>query len=252
MMNMRKFSTVDIITAHVHQLCIALLLTAVAGCGGARSIPPRVFPENIVAHPRGTIGVVAPGERPPLLTALRALGVPYHHLSLKDFAGLDLTPYVVMILDEGALEYDGAAPAYARMLEHTTRTGGTLIVLNQPTPALRQISTRLPLKLVPRDIDYRIDLALPRRDDPVTVQPNAITRGNLDSLARKTSQLVYGGRDARALIAANLDAPDSSAALLWEPVGKGTVWYLAVPVAGYAAAGYEAEQKVVANLVSNK
>lgn len=233
-------------------LCSVLFMTAFLGCGGSRPMPSRVLPENIVAHPRGTIGVIAPGERSSLPTALRALGIPYHQLGLKDFAKLDLTPYTVMMIDEEALELEEAPPAYSRMLEHVSKRGGTLVLLSQRTKTLQRIAPQVPLKIVSRDVEYRIDLSAPRHDDPIMRQPNLITPHNLDSLSGRTMQLVYGGREARALIAGNLDAPDSSATLLWEPLGKGAVWYLSVPITAYAAAGYEAEQKIIANLVSNK
>lgn len=215
-------------------------------------MPSRVLAENIVAYPRGTVGVIAPGERSSLPTALRALGIPYHQFGLKDFARVDLTPYTVVIIDEEALEFEEAPPAYSRMLEHIGKRGGTLILLSQRTKTLQRIAPQVPLKIASRDVDYRIDLSTPRRDDPVMRQPNLITPLNLDSISGRTVQLVHGGREARALIAGNLDAPDSSATLLWEPVGKGAVWYLSVPITAYAAAGYEAEQKIIANLVSNK
>ncbi len=228
-----------------------LLALLAPGCGGKQPIL-RLLPENIMANPRGTVGVIAPFDRSELLVALRALGIPYTRITLADGARQDLTPYTVLMIDEDAMEYTEALQAYSRLLAHVSKNGATVIMLNQRTKTLQKAGAGTPLKLAPRDLEYTVVLAPPLLDDPIMRQPNQITRTNLDSLSRRTAQLVTGGEHARALLAANLQTPDASAALLWEKLGKGTVWYLAFPVAAHAAAGHEAEQKLLANLLSNK
>lgn len=248
---MREFVTLKFIPAPQRPAAAALLLLLMAGCSGSKPIP-RVLPGNIMAHPRGTIGVIAPLERSDLLVALRALGVPYSRIPLADFARHDLTPYTVMMVDEEAMEYTETLQAYNRLLAHTSKNGTTLIVMTQQTKTLLKAGAGVPLKLSPRDLEYQVVLAPSLRGDPVIERPNQLTRADLDSVSKRTGQLVFGGENGRAILAANLQAPDSSAALFWEPLGKGSVWYLSFPVTAHAAAGYEAEQKLIANLVSNK
>jgi hypothetical protein len=82
--------------------------------------------------------------------------------------------------------------------------------------------------------------------------PNQIRHADLDSLSPRARQLAQGGKGARAVISANLQSPDSSATLLLEPAGRGSIWYVAMPLTQRAAAGYEAEQKILANMLSFK
>ena len=102
----------------------------------------------------------------------------------------------------------------------------------------------------PREPGYTLTIGAPEPRHPVLVRPNIVTPGDIDSLSQRARRLVRGSRNARAILAGNLQRPDSSAAILRDPTGAGAIWYVAFPVARRAAAGYEAEQKLLANLLS--
>ncbi len=157
-----------------------------------------------------------------------------------------------MIVDEEAFEDDAVAKAYPQVLDHAAKYGLTVIVLRQRSKTLGKLMPNLAHPVIARDVEYRIALATARRGDRVMNVPNSIDPDNFDSLSARTAQLVHGGADARAIISANLDAPDSSAAMLWEPFRRGATWYLSFPLTARAAAGFEAEQKILANLVSDR
>lgn len=234
-------------------LAALLLLAFLASCGSPERPIFRGLPANVMAQPRGSIAVITlTGGTSSLTTSLRALGIPYRTIALAGVPQHDLASYHTLFYDENLLEADKELAAYGRVLDHVARRGGTLILLRQEPSLLRKATAKLPYKLYPREVDYRLVMAKPRREDPVVMAPNPITRANLDSMSMRVTQLVFGGTEARAVLATNLDAPDSSATLLWEPYERGAVWYISFPIADYAAAGREAEQKLIANLVSNK
>ena len=230
---------------------IALLL-AQLGCGGSAAPAFRGLPANIMAQPRGPIGVITHQTTSSLMTAFRAMGIPYQLIPLRSAPRQDLSSFQIIFLDEGTLDEDDNFAAYDNALATTAKHGTTMIMMHQPTSTIVKATRKVPYKLFPREVDYRLLLATPRRDDPMMTTPNRLTRPDLDSLSTRTSQLVFGGRAARAIISANLDAPDSSAAMLWEPYERGAVWYFSIPLADYAAAGHEAAQKIIANLVTNR
>jgi hypothetical protein len=222
------------------------------GCGATAQPAFHGLPSNIMAQPRGSIGVVTHETSSSLMTAFRAMGIPYHLIPLQGAARQDLSNFQILFIDEGTLDEDAGFAAYGHAIETVTKFGSTLVVMHQPTDALTKAMRRVPYKLHSRDVDYKLLLSLPRKDDPMTSTPNRITRIDLDSLGTRTTQLVYGDRAARAIISSNLDSPDSSAVMLWQPLEQGAVWYFSVPLADYAAAGHEAAQKIIANLVTNR
>jgi hypothetical protein len=228
---------------------IAILILIGSGCGSTPTVT-RVLPENIMAQPVGTVGVVSLTDGSPLLTSLRALGIPYRRIPVDSLSRLERYTFPQVVLDEELLEDERASKAY-RLIIDKVRSGPTLILLHQNPETLQKL-TSAAATLIPRGVEYTITLVIPRTGHPVMTTPNMIRRADLDSLSPRTRQLALGGRGARAVIAANLQSPDSSAALLLEPAGKGTIWYVAMPVTTRAAAGYEAEQKILANLLSFK
>lgn len=233
-----------------------LVVVAAALAAACTSTPvpqtARRLPANVLAQPRGTVGLVLASFNSPTPTALRALGITYRPIPLAQAPKMDLSAFQVLLLDEDALEADNGFVVYDNLIENVRKYGMTLVVMRQRTETLAKAAKVLPFKLLPRDAEYKIVLVTPRRDDPVMNTPNTIVKADLDSLGRSAGQLVSGGPDARAIISANLDAPDSSAALLWEPYRRGSIWYVAVPVSARAATGAETERKLLSNLVSNK
>lgn len=234
-------------------LSVIATLALLIGCGSApRPTLPRRLPANVMAQPRGTVGIVVVNYASPLPTALRTIGAPYRLLPLAQVQHLDLTQHQVIIVDEYAMEEDKTFAAYDHLVDNARKNAGTLIVLHQSTETLQRAARTARYRLQAREAEYRLTFAAPRRDDPVMTTPNSITRSDLDSLSPTTHQLVFGGPDARAIISANLVAPDSSATLLWEPLDRGAIWYMTFPIAARAADGYATEQRLLANLVSNK
>jgi hypothetical protein len=233
-------------------LAAATLLALLAGCGSTQHVSSPTLPSNVMAQPRGIVGIITAPESSALPTALRAIGVPFQRIAVTPLGRADLFTLPIVIIDEEAFEDDAVAKAYPLLLDHATKYGLTIVLLRQKSETLGKLMRRLPHAVVPRELSYTIALATPRKDDPVMRIPNTLTRANFDSLSRHTTQLVHGGPDARAIISANLDAPDSSAAMLWEPFKRGASWYLSFPMIARAAAGFEAEQKILANLVSDK
>lgn len=224
-----------------------------AGCGS----PPKPFVKhtlasNILAQPRGKVGLVTTSFASPMRTALRALGIQYGTISLAQVATADLSVYPIVILDEGALDGEKTSAAYEGLVSNVSKYGQTLLILRQSTEVIRKIGGFSQFRLVARDVEYRIVLATPRSGDPVMFRPNPVTRADLDSLSTGTHQLAMGGKEARAIISANLVSPDSSAALLWQPIARGQIWYLSVPIAARAADGRDAERRLLCNLLSDK
>jgi hypothetical protein len=228
-----------------------LLLTLAAGCGGAQRITTSGLPANVMAQPRGTVGILTTTASSDLSRALRALGIPHKRLASQTLRE-DLFTMQIVMVDEDALDDDATVREYARILDHAAQYGTVVVLLHQDSKTMRNIAGKLRHKVYPRDVEYGIRLVTTKKSDPVLNYPNTLTRTNYDSLGARARQLVSGGSDARGIIAANVESPDSSATMLWEPFEKGFVWYLSVPVTAHAAAGYEAEQKLLANLVSNR
>lgn len=229
-------------------LLCALLLT---GCGSAPVRLPAVMPENVALHPIGRVGVVTLAEPASLSTSIRALGVPFRRVPVDSLRRHDLSDLSFVIVDERALD-DPRVDAGIFALFEYARTGGRLILLQQQPEAFIKLLPRTTETVLARPVEYAITLRTPMPEHPLLNRPNAITAGHLDSLSRGTRQLAQGSANARAILAGNLDRPDSSAALLREPMGRGVVWYIAFPVATRAALGYEAEQKLLANLLSHR
>ncbi|MDB5035770.1 MAG: hypothetical protein JWQ98_3011 [Chlorobi bacterium] len=230
---------------------VTLLMALATGCGGTKQITTSGLASNVMAQPRGTIGILTAAAPSELPLALQALGIPYKRLASQTLRE-DLFTMQIVMVDEGALDDEAAVREYARILDHAAQYGIIVVLLHQDSRTMRRVVGKLKHKVYPRDVEYGIRLTTTKGADPVLNYPNPLTRTNYDSIGGRVTQLVSGGRDARGIIAANVEAPDSSAAMLWEPFEKGFVWYVSVPITAHAAAGYEAEQKLIANLVSNR
>ena len=234
-------------------LLAVVAMLAAGGCAGTpKPTVARTLVANILAEPRGTIGLVLADYSSPTPTAFRALGIPFRAIPLAQATTADFSVFQTVMLDEDALSADKGYAAYGSLIEAVKKHGLTLVVLRQTTELLAKASRVLPYQLSPRDVEFQLTLATPRRTDPMMRAPNEIGREDLDSMSRQTRQLATGGPDSRAIISANLVSPDASAALLWEPFHNGAVWYVSFPITARAAAGRVAEQKLLANLASNK
>jgi hypothetical protein len=226
---------------------IPLLLLA-AACGTSRPAP-SALPENIAADPRGAVGIIAPSPTSTLPTALRALGVPFRRLAHDDFEESMLDGLSLVVLDEGAVDDPAVPLALPRLFDRSRTAGLSLVVLAQTDETGRETLRRNLAPFEPRRVSHGIELVAPQRGHRLLVSPNTINADDLEQYAERTHQLARG-KGGRAILAGNLDRPDSSAALLRVPYGKGTVLYVAFPLAARAAEGYAAEQRLLANLLS--
>lgn len=230
----------------------AFLATLLFGaCAGS---PPAIthhapLPENIQVDPPGSMQIITRLGPTQLTTALRALGIPFDRQILHEDSAFTLPEAPVAILDEGALDDETIAHFYPRLLRWA-RDGGTLIVLMQSPESMSRLPNYIGQDIMPRSVTYTIDLFPAREKEQSLIWPNRIDRADLDSFRVGTRQLSHGNGAARAIIAGNTIRPDSSAALLTEPFGKGTMWYVGLPITARAAAGLPAEQKLLANIVS--
>jgi hypothetical protein len=227
-------------------LCIVLALAS--GCGSPPVIT-TVLPENVMAHPPHVVGVVSLDTASPIYTALRALGVRYHRVPIDSLTRYDRYRLPIVILDRELLEDERVAGAWQIFLDHIRKGGTTLMLLQQQPETMRKLASRYS-NVLPRPVAYSLSLVLPQPDHPVATTPNRILDEDLDSLSLYANQLALGDRQARAIISANLQSPDSSAAILLAPNGRGAVWYIGMPIMARAAAGYPAEQRLLANILS--
>ncbi len=229
----------------------SLLLGALlaAGCGGSRVGYSGRLPANVMVHPKGTVGVVTASTDGAIVQMMVALGIPFEKIPLEGLSKADLDQYACMLIDEGTLDDPRAALGYSHLVDHV-HGGASLVILRQSIEGMQKLRARVRGAATPREADYAITIRLARHNDPIIRVPNTITRADLDSLSLRSRQLVHGSSEARAVLAANVQSPDSSATLLWEPMGNGTIWYCSFPVVLRAAAGFEAEQKIAANILS--
>jgi hypothetical protein len=227
-----------------------LLIATIAGCSKKPAPLPVILPENIMARPIGTVGVVTLAEPSNLAISMRALGVPYRRIPIDSILRVDLDDIRMLFLDEGIMEDQRILDLYPRLIEIVGR-GMRLVILQQQPALTAKMLQKSRQVIVAREVDHSINLKLPRPGHPLVASPNIITAADLDSLSRFAHQLARGSADARALIAGNVERPDSSAALLWNPLGRGALYYVAFPLTARSALGYAAEQRVLANLVSN-
>ena len=228
-------------------LCALLAI----GCGAGRVGSSGRLPANVMVDPEGTVGIITASTEGTLAEMMVALGVPFEKIPLDGLAKADLDGYAFLVIDEGTLDDPRAALGYSRLVQHVSK-GASLLILRQSIEGMQKLRARVRDVVSLRDVDYDITIRLARYNDPIVRVPNLVTRADLDSLSRTSRQLAHGGSEARALLAANVQYPDSSATLLWEPTGDGTIWYCSFPIVARAAAGFEAEQKIAANILSQK
>lgn len=226
------------------------LITALflCSCGATGTIPPAL-PENIGAEPRGTIGIIAVPPSRELSTALRAIGVPHTKLPIGYLDDAQLDGLTMVILDEGALDDPVVPQALPRLYDHARTMGLTLFILAQQPERAAEVMRSSAGPIEPRAVDYDVTLVAPQRDHRSLGWPNAILQNDLEEFAERTMQFARG-RNGRAILAGNVDRPDSSAAILRVPYGKGAIWYVAFPFVDFAADGHPADQRMLGNLVS--
>jgi hypothetical protein len=228
---------------------IPVLIVTLAACGGATRSSSPTLPENIAVAPRGPIGIFAPSPTSALPTALRALGVQYRRLGFDDLDEAQLDGIGLVILDEGSFDDPAVSAALPRLFDHARTAGLVVVILAQSPEIGRDVMKANAGPIEPRTITHGVDLVAPHRDDRLLSAPNAIGRDDIEAYSDRTSQFARG-RNGRAVLAGNLDRPDSSAALLGVAYGKGSMWYVAFPFVARAAEGYAADQRLLANLVS--
>jgi hypothetical protein len=244
-------NTPTIHSASIATLCLTALLVLGPGCSASRPVAhrPPPLPENVLADPPRLVDILTPPGPSPLATALRALGIPFRRSIVHEDSALAMPQSPFAILDEEIM----ASEAGARMLPgllRWTRAGGTMVMLVQSPGVMAELRRRVPQDIIQREVSYTLQLHPAHEHEKILAEPNRITRSDLDSLAPGARQLALGNVDARAVIAGNTIHPDSSAALLVEPYGKGALWYLGFPVTARAAAGDPAGQKLLANIAS--
>jgi hypothetical protein len=223
------------------------LVIVLAACGGGTTASS--LPENIAVDPRGMVGLIAPAPLTPLPTALRALGVPFRQLPSADLDDSHLDGLSLVVIDEGALDDPAVPDALPRLFDHARTAGLTVIMLSQSAEKGLAIMRRNSAPFEPRPITHGVDLVTPQRDHRLLRSPNVIQSIDIDGYSDRTNQFARG-RGGRAILAGNIDRPDSAAALLRVPYGKGSMWYVAFPIVARAAEGFAGEQRMLANLLS--
>ena len=141
-----------------------------------------------------------------------------------------------MVQNDGCIATPAAKRSVCAAIVQTTERGAEVLRHNA-----------VPFEI--RAVGHGVDLVTPQPGYRALVAPNAIGRDDLEAYSERTAQFARG-RSARAIIAGNLDRPDSSAALLRAIYGKGTIFYVAFPIAAGAAEGSPADQRLLANLLS--
>jgi hypothetical protein len=231
---------------HVRRLIVTLVL--LASCSSPQAIPPGL-PENILAEPLLSVGIVAPSPASQLATALRALGIQHRQLPHLDITDADLDGISCVIVDELALDVELVPRSLPRLYDHARASGRALIILMQsPEKGLEALRTSAgPIEA--RPVGYDVTLVVPQQVHRVLMWPNAISTDDVASYSGRTRQLARG-KNGRAVLAGNYDRPDSSAAILRSQYNKGSVWYVAFPFIDRAADGHAAEQRLLGNLMS--
>lgn len=227
---------------------LPILCCLLAACGGTTS-GTSALPENIAAEPRGLVGIVTAAPTTSLPTALRALGVPYRSLPLADLDDAQLEGLALVVIDELALDDPAMMQSIPRMLDNTRTGGPPLLILMQSNERGTDVLRRNAAPFEARAITHGVDLVAPRSAHRALTTPNPIGPADLETYSDRTAQLARG-RSVRAIIAGNLDRPDSSAAVLRAVYGKGAIYYVAFPLAARAAEGYPGDQRLLANLLS--
>lgn len=232
-------------------LAAALLAAiATAGCGGAKPVPRKItLPENVIAHPPSMSVIVTRPGPTSLATSLRALGVRFSRVTIVEKREMVLPETPVIILDEEALVDEEVLRQYPELLRWT-KEGGTLIILRQDPRTMQTLRARGHGDVASREVSYRVELHPAGDREPLLSWPNPISRADLDSLGLEAHQLAFGNSESKVLLAGNTQHVDSSATILVEPFGAGTLWYVGVPIAARAATGLPAEQKMLANLLT--
>jgi hypothetical protein len=229
-------------------LALIAVITLNPGCSSPPPVITHVLPENVMVHPPQTVGVITLEAQSPIYTALRALGVSWHRIPIDSLVRFDRYRLPIVIMEENLLEDERVAGAYRVFLDHI-RKGTTLLMLQQNPETMQKMASRYSTTKS-RQVDYTLHLVMPRPEHPAVSTPNQLTQADMDSLSLDVHQLAFSDKYAFAMISANLQSPDSSAALLLTTAGQGAVWYATFPFMTRAAAGYPAEQKLLANLLS--
>ncbi len=246
----RRLSTC--VPRSVPALLVAAALIGVSGCGGTTTVAFNHLPGNVMAHPFGRAEIISSAASPEVATALRALGIPAHVVPFDSVDDIGARPDPFVVVAEHALDDQRLLGSLPIVLE-SVRRGGTVLMLVQSPESLHLLRARYGNIAEPKVVDHSLQLVRPRREIPPMAamdRPNEVRNSDLDSLALGARQVVVLSGDARAVIAASLLSPDSSAVLTWQPFGHGQLWYLAAPVSARAASGYGAEQRLLANLMS--
>ncbi|MBC8144025.1 MAG: hypothetical protein H7X80_00490 [bacterium] len=217
-------------------------------CGVPAVVPPS-YPENILAEPRGTVGVIEVPPSTMLSTALRAIGVPHRVLKYAELDDVQLDGLALVMIDEGAFDDEIMPRALPRLLDRTRTSAVPLFILMQSPMRTSEIMRSNAAPIEPRMVEYDVSLVATQRDHRSLSWPNAIQPNDLAEFSERTVQFARA-RNGRAIIAGNSDLPDSSAALLRVPYGKGALWYVSFPFIDRAAEGYAADQRMLANLIS--
>ena len=229
------------------RIAIALLLT-IGSCGSPAHVR-TTLPENVAADPRGLVGIIAPAPTTALPAALRALGVPYRLIPPADIDERQLEGLSLVVVDERAIDELAVAQALPRLFDDTRTAGRPLLILTQSNERGVEALRANAAPFEPRPVAHGVELAAPRGVHRALVAPNVLRGDDIAIFSDRTTQLVRG-RNARALLAGNLDRPDSSAALVRVTYGKGAVYYVSFELTAGAADGQPAEQRLLANLVS--
>src|SRR5690242_13471065 len=96
---------------------LALLLACIGGGCAAPAKLPAIMPENILAFPHGTAGLISGEQGGGLETTMLALGIPYVRFSVDSITSRDLDRATSFVVDENGLEDERIAAILPGLLD---------------------------------------------------------------------------------------------------------------------------------------
>src|SRR5687767_9299231 len=139
------------------QLTSILAVVLLYSCSVQGVVPPS-YPENILAEPRGTVGIIQLPPSTMLSTALRAIGVPYRILPIGELDDSHVDGLVLVMIDEGAFDDENVPRALPRLLDKARTSALPLFILSQTSERTGEIMRANAAPIEPRTVEYDVTL----------------------------------------------------------------------------------------------
>jgi LmbE family N-acetylglucosaminyl deacetylase len=206
-----------------------------------------------VAVPSKLLVAYIPGPGDDMVRALRDVGVGVTSLTAEDLPSVDLSVFTTIVIGPRAFDADPELLAQRNRFTDFARKGGTVVVLQQESPALAA--------------PYPLGLKFPRErvaspDAPVTVLdskarllnwPNVIRPADWAGWSTERAAFLPTSADAHYTSFVEMhDAkqPSNRNALLMAPVGKGVFVYTALSLQQQITLGVPGGLRLLVNLIS--